>query len=155
MRVRSLAVVMLLVAGLAAPVVAADWKVSKDIPFDLDKWVDLGVKEGPVTLHRIRVTEVTSGGVFKPSELVRPLNPDYLKTVRIELEYSNGATRDWETRMIVEWFDSNGVVIDGFKGDESLDDSESHDQVTVTWATLKYGLLRAKSLKINLDVRPD
>ena len=122
-------------------------------PSSLTEWVELGVKDGPVTLHRIRVAEVT--GHFKPSELVRPLNPDYMKTVRIELEYSNSATRDWETRMAVEWFDSDGVVIDGFKGDENLDDSESHDLVTVTWATLKYGLARGKTLKVKLDLHAD
>jgi hypothetical protein len=153
MRVRILAVAMLLLLSFAAPAMAAEWKVAKDVPFELDRWIELGVKDGPVTLHRIRVTEVT--GHFKPSELVRPLNPDYMKTVRIELEYSNSATRDWETRMAVEWFDSGGVVIDGFKGDENLDDSESHDLVTVTWATLRYGLARGKTLKVKLDLHAD
>ncbi len=153
MRVRPFAVVSFLILALAAPAVAAEWKVDKEVPFELGTWIDLSVNDGPATLHRIRVAEYT--GAFKPSDLMRPLNPDYTKTVRIELEYSNTATRDWAARMIVEWFDADGSVIDGFSGEDTLDDRESHDLDTVTWATLKYGLARAKVLRVKIDMHAD
>ncbi|MBI4915311.1 MAG: hypothetical protein HY825_05635 [Acidobacteria bacterium] len=153
MRVKALAVVSFMIVALAAPAAAAEWKVGKEVPFELGTWIDLAVTDGPATLHRIRVAEYS--GAFKASDLMRPLSPDYMKTVRIELEYSNAATRDWAARMVVEWFDADGTLIDGYNGEETLDDRESHDLDTVTWATLKYGLARAKTLKVKIDMHAD
>lgn len=139
-------------AILAAATVQAGSGVNISAPFELGKWIELEHTEGPVVLHRIRVVEQT--GVITKSTIFRPVGSEYLKTVQIQLEYSNSATRDWNCFMHVEWVDADDKVIDGYRDSESLDDREVHDAATVTLSTLKYGLEKAKTFKIRLDVRP-
>lgn len=136
---------------VAATVMAGD-ALDKTVPFALGTWVELERTEGPVVLHRMRVVEQT--GTITKSSIFRPTGSEYLKTVQIQVEYSNSATKDLTLWMQVEWVDADGKVIDGYRDDESLDDREVHDLVTVTLSTLKYGLERAKDLKIHLEVRP-
>ena len=136
---------------MAASAMAGD-AIDMTVPFELGKWVELERTEGPVVLHRLRVVEQT--GTITKSSVFRPTGSGYLKTVQIQVEYSNSATKDLTLWMQVEWVDADGKVIDGYRDDESLDDREVHDLVTVTLSTLKYGLERAKDLKIHLEVRP-
>lgn len=136
---------------VAASVMAGD-AIDKSVPFELGTWIELERTEGPVVLHRMRVVEQT--GTITKSSIFRPSGSEYLKTVQIQVEYSNSATKDWTAWMQVEWVDADGKIIDGYRGDESLDDREVHDLVTVTLSTLKYGLERAKDLKIHLEVKP-
>jgi hypothetical protein len=136
---------------VAASVMAGD-AIDKSVPFELGTWIELERTEGPVVLHRMRVVEQT--GTITKSSIFRPTGSEYLKTVQIQVEYSNSATKDLTLWMQVEWVDADGKVIDGYRDDESLDDREVHDLVTVTLSTLKYGLERAKDLKIHLEVRP-
>jgi len=142
---------------LAALVLAASSagakSIEKSVDFALDSWIDLGLEEGPVVLHRIRLHRDT--GPVTKSKLIRPFSSEYLQEVQIQLEFSNSATRDWEADLLVEWLDENGTVIDGYNDDENLDDTESHDLATVTLPTLKYGLARAKTLRLRISVRPD
>lgn len=126
--------------------------VNTSAPFELGAWVALEHTEGPVVLHRIRVVE-QSAAITK-STIFRPTGSEYLRTVQIQLEYSNSATRDWKAVMHVEWLDADGKAIDGYRGSESLDDRESHDITTITLSTLRYGLDRAKTLKIFIEPRP-
>ncbi|HPC83338.1 MAG TPA: hypothetical protein P5234_08150 [Thermoanaerobaculaceae bacterium] len=144
--------VLTCVALLAAAAALAGGPVDKAVPFELGTWVALEHTEGPVVLHRIRVVEQT--GTITKSTIFRPVGSEYLKTVQIQLEYSNSATRDWECFLHVEWLDADGKVIDGYRDSESLDDREVHDAATVTLSTLKYGLERARTLKIRLEVHP-
>lgn len=139
-------------ALLAAASALAGGPVDKAVPFELGKWIDLEHTEGPVVLHRIRVVE--QSGTITKSTIFRPTGSEYLKTVQVQLEYSNSATKDWDCFMQVEWADADDKVIDGYRGTESLDDREVHDSDTVTLSTLKYGLEKAKTLKIHLEVRP-
>lgn len=145
------------VVVLAALVLAASSagakSIEKSVDFALDSWIDLGLEEGPVVLHRIRLHRDT--GPVTKSKLIRPFSSEYLQEVQIQLEFSNSATRDWEADLLVEWLDENGTVIDGYNDDENLDDTESHDLATVTLPTLKYGLARAKTLRLRISVRPD
>jgi hypothetical protein len=146
--------VTLCVVGIL--IAAAAWAgeaVEKKVPFKLGAWTDLQYKNGPVELHRIRVVEQT--GSFTKSNLFRPVSSEYLETVQIQLEYSNAASKDWKVFLQVEWVDADGTVIDGYHDDESLDDGETHDLVTVTLSTLKYGLKRAARLNVRLEVAPD
>jgi hypothetical protein len=136
---------------VAASVMAGD-AIDRSVPFELGTWIVLERTEGPVVLHRMRVVEQT--GTITKSSIFRPSGSEYLKTVQIQVEYSNSATKDWTAWMQVEWVDADGKVIDGYRGDESLDDREVHDLVTVTLSTLKYGLERAKDLKIHLEIKP-
>lgn len=151
---RSIAIAVGLAAlgALALNAPAAAGTVSKKVKFELGKWYDLGVTDGPATLHRIRVERM---GESVKSHLMRPGNSEYTKDVRIELEYSNTATRDWNVAMHVHLLDDDGTVIDGYNDSETLDDSSSNDLVTVTLSTLQYGLDHAKTLSIELTFGPD
>lgn len=139
-------------ALIVAASALAGGPVDKAVPFELGKWIELEHTEGPVVLHRIRVVEQT--GAITKSTIFRPVGSEYLKTVQIQLEYSNSATKDWGCFMQVEWLDADEKVIDGYRDSESLDDREVHDAATVTLSTLKYGLERAKTLRIRLEVHP-
>lgn len=144
--------VFVVVTLLVAAVALAGEAVDKNVPFELGKWVALEHTEGPVVLHRMQVVEKT--GAITKSSIFRPVGSEYLKTVQLQIEYSNSATKDWKLWLQVEWLDADGKVIDGYRDSESLDDSESHDVVTITLSTLKYGLERARDLKVHLEVRP-
>ncbi len=141
----------LLLATLVAPPARAG-EAEKTAPFELGRWIELGATDGPVTLHRIRVLK--EGGVTK-SKLFRPGNSEYLTDVRIELEYTNEGSHDWEARLHVSWLDGAGDVIDGYNDGENLDSDSRLDKVTVTLSTLRYGLDRAKSLRIRIGFAPD
>ena len=143
-----------LVATLSVclPVASFAGTAEKTVAFALDQWVELASTDGPVTLHRVRL--VREGGVTK-SSFMRPGNNQYLADVQIQLEYTNDSTNDWEAQFSVEWVDAEGKVIDGYKGKEGLDSEQRHEQQTVTLSTLKYGLDKAKKLKIRIDTNPD
>ncbi|HNX49835.1 MAG TPA: hypothetical protein PKL08_06715 [Thermoanaerobaculaceae bacterium] len=136
---------------VAASVLAGD-AIDKTVPFELGKWIEIERTDGPVVLHRMRVVEQT--GAITKSSIFRPSGSEFLRTVQVQVEYSNSATKDWSVWMQIEWVDADGKVIDGYHGEESLDDREVHDAVTVTLSTLKYGLERAKDLKVHLEIRP-
>ena len=79
---------------------------------------------------------------------MRPTGSDYLADVQIQIEFTNDATADWETHLEFEWLDADGKVIDGFRGNQGLDSETRHEDQTVTLSTLKYGLERAKTIRI-------
>lgn len=139
--------------GLAAGQPVEAGEVSKSVPFEFDKWIDLNVTDGPCTLHRIRIVK-KSGGVTK-SLFARPGNSEYLEDVQIQLEYTNDATKDWEAHLTAEWLDGDGKVIDGYNDDESLDSESRADDTTVTLSTLKYGLQKAKKFNVKINFQPD
>jgi hypothetical protein len=151
-RFRSLVPFLLvsLLVAVAAPASAGE--VDKTFPFTLDQWFDLGASDGPVTLHRVRI--VREGGLTK-SRIMRPGNSEYLEDVQIQLEFSNDSTRDWEARFRLEWVDDAGRTIDGYNGSENLDDDSRHDQQTITLSTLRYGIDRARKLRVRIDFDPD
>ena len=124
----------------------------KTVPFALDQWVDLASTDGPLTLHRVRI--VRQGGVTK-SSFMRPGNSKFLDDVQIQIEFTNDSSNDWEAHVAIEWLDAEGKTIDGFDGKESLDSEQRHDQQTITLSTLKYGVEKAKKLKIRIDTNPD
>ena len=128
-------------------------EINKSVPFVLDEWIKLEISDGPVTIHRFRI-EKKKGGITK-SKLMRPGNAEFLETIQIQIEYSNKSSRDWEADMDITWIDANGKTIDGYRDDEDLDDEEQYDQATVMLSTLKYGLERAKTLKIHISFEPE
>lgn len=148
-------VVVAALAGAAlawAALPAAAGEVDKNVNFAVDEWIELGATDGPVTLHRIRLAR--QGG-FTKSKLLRPGNSEYLEDVQIQIDYTNDAKRDWEARLKVEWLDAAGEVIDGYNDTENLDGDSRHDEQTITLSTLKYGLAKAKKLRIEIDFHPD
>lgn len=142
---------LVLALSFTAPAARAG-EVEKTVPFALDSWIELGTQDGPVTLHRLRIER--QSGVTK-SKLMRPGNAEYLQDVQIQLEFSNQASQDWEARLRVEWVDGDGRAIDGYNDRETLDDDSRYEMQTVTLSTLRYGLERAKKLRIRIDFHPD
>lgn len=138
---------------LAAPLPARAGKIDRKVPFVLDQWVELGVTDGPVTIHRVRL-ERQSGSVTK-SSFLRPGNTEYLATVRIVIEYSHDGTKDWDADLDIAWLDGAGEVIDGYRDEENLDRGSRRETATVTLSTLKYGLARAKSFRIGIEFHPE
>ena len=86
---------------------------------------------------------------------VRPGNQKYLDTIQFQLEYSNDATADWEAHVDLALLDADGVAIDGYEGDEGLGEKESHEEDTITISTLKYGLERAKTMRLKITCKRD
>ena len=140
----SILLTALLAAVLAAPATAGE--VEKSVPFELEKWHELEVTDGPLTLHRIRVTELS--GV--KSTIFRPGNSEYLTDVQVQIEYSNPSEDDVEADVEIHWLDAQGRIIDGYDDEEDFDDEERHEEQTITLSTLKYGLEVADTLRFTI-----
>lgn len=138
---------LFLVALVVAPAPGEAAVVDKDVPFALDTWFDVSSSDGPLTIHRVRVS-LERGNV--KSMLTRPGNAEYLETVQVQVEYTNDATRDYDAKLDIHWLDSSGKVIDGYTDEENMDEESRHDEMTATFSTLKYGLERAKTLHIGI-----
>ncbi len=149
-RMPSLAVAV--VAALLATPIAFAGEVEKTVSFELDRWVELDATDGPVTLHRIRLARTARSA---KSRLMRPGNDEYLEDVQIQLEFTNEASRDWEAVLAIEWLDAAGQPIDGYDDGENLDSESRRDVQTVTLSTLRYGLERAKKLRLRVAFHPD
>ncbi len=142
----------LALAALLCALPAAGAEVSKSFTFELDKWFELGATDGPVTLHRLRLERV-SGGFSKLARLGG--SSDYAASVELQLEYTNESSSDWKADVVVEWLDSSGDVIDGYRSDMNLDDDDRHELKKSTITTLRYGLDKAKKLRIEIRTNPD
>jgi len=142
---------VLLVAAVAGQVMAGSF--SKTWTFELDKWYEINSSDGPVTIHKMRL-EPQSGGLTK-SKFFRPGNSQHLKTIQVQIEFSNSSKHDWEADLDISWVDADGKVIDGYKDSEGMNEDENHDRMTVTLSTLQYGLDRAKKLVVKIDYERD
>lgn len=141
--------------ALVALIVPAAWagEVEKKVNFALGEWVDLNSTDGPVTIHRVRLER--QSGLTK-SKLFRPGGGAvYTSDVQVQLEFTNDATHDWDAAVEVEWLDKDGESIDGYRGTESLDSESRRDLQTITLSTLKYGLDRAKKLRVRIEFHPE
>lgn len=138
--------------SILLPVATFAGTAEKSVTFRLGEWVELAATDGPVTLHRIRL--VQEGG-FTKSKIMRPGNSQYLSDVQIQLEFTNDSTNDWEAQFDLEWLDADGKPIDGYRGQEGLDSEKRHEEQTVTLSTLRYGLERAKKLRVRIEFQPD
>ena len=143
-------------AGLSLPILmllvalpASAETIEKTFPFELGKWHDIEVKDGALTIHRVRVEPVD--GNFK-SRVFRPglKNDAMVRDVQIQVEYSNDMSRDVEAELEIFWLDAKGRRIDGYHGEEDMDEEERHDQMTALRSTLVYGLDVAKKLYVKI-----
>lgn len=139
---------------LLVPTDARAGEIDRTFPFELDRWYDLDVNDGPVTLHRIRVVEQTSG-ITKSSIFRAGGSSPFATTAVIELEYTNESERDWEARVLAQWVDSQGRAIDGYDGDETLHEDERNEDTTMTISTLKYGLEVAREFEVKISFEED
>jgi hypothetical protein len=148
---RLLALAILAVASAAAPA-AAQPTVDKNLPFELDKWYELNVKEGPITLHRLRLER--QGGVPLKARVTGG-DDDFRVPVKVEIEYSNVSSTDWKAVVRITWLDEQGQVIDGYNGTSGLDEKKDFDRSGGTVVTLKYGLAHARKLRVLISARPE
>lgn len=148
---RSILFAILAVAALAAPA-AAQPAVDKTLPFELDKWYELGVKEGPITLHRLRLER--QGGVPLKAR-VAGSDDEFRVPLKVDLEYSNIASTDWKAVVRITWLDERGDVIDGYNGTAGLDEKKDFNRAGGTVVTLKYGLAHARKLRVLISARPE
>ncbi len=142
----------LLTATLLTAPASGQTTVDKTVPFELDKWYELNVKEGPITLHRIRLERAGGGGL---KARVTGGEDEYRVPVKAELEYSNVASSDWRVVFRVSWVDESGEAIDGYNGSHQLSEKKDFERASGTVTTLRYGLARAKKLRLFLSVKPD
>ena len=146
-------IVALIVLAASVPLLAQD-TLSQTFPFEADKWFSLGdAGSGPLVLHRIQVAR--QQGRFTMPTLSRPGNTEFLVGIEIRIEYSNAATRDWKAKLRIALLDESGREIDGYNGTENLDEGEKHQIATIKLATLKYGLERARQLRVSAELRPE
>ena len=75
--------------------------------------------------------------------------------VKAELEYSNAASSDWRVVFRISWVDESGEAIDGYNGSHQLSEKKDFERASGTVTTLRYGLARAKKLRLFLSVKPD
>ena len=134
-----------LVLCLAAPA-AAD-TIEREFPFEIDTWFDLDYKDGDITVRRIQVK--SKGGNFK-SRVFRPGKTEFVTDVQIQVEYSNRGNNDVEADLDIVWVDSQGREIDGYRGEEDMDEGEN-DEMTAAISTSVYGLDVAKKLIVKID----
>jgi hypothetical protein len=148
---RSLLLAIFAAAALAAPA-AAQTTVDKTLPFELDKWYELSAKEGPITLHRLRLER--QGGVPLKAR-VAGSDDEFRVPVKVEIEYSNVSSTDWKGVVRLTWFDEHGELVDGYNGTVGLDEKKDFNRSGGTVVTLKYGLAHARKLRILVNVHPE
>src|SRR6188474_1051336 len=107
-----------LAATVLAVPASAQTSVDRTVPFELDKWFEPDVKEGPVTLHRIPLER--GGGGLKAH--VTGGETEYRVPVKVEIEYSNAASSDWRGVFRISWVDESGETIDGYNGSHELEE---------------------------------
>jgi len=142
----------LLAATVLSAPVSAQTSVDKTLPFELDKWYELNVKEGPITLHRIRLERGVGGGL---KSRVTGGEDEYRAPLKVELEYSNAASSDWRVVFRISWTDDSGEAIDGYNGSHQLSEKKDFERTGGTVMTLRYGLARARKLRLLLNIKPD
>jgi hypothetical protein len=142
----------LLAATVLAAPASAQTSVDKTVPFELDKWYELNVKEGPITLHRIRLERAGGGGL---KSRVIGGEDEYRVPIKAELEYSNAASSDWRVVFRISWVDESGEAIDGYNGSHQLSEKKDFERTGGTVTTLRYGLARARKLRLMMNVKPD
>jgi hypothetical protein len=140
-----------LAATVLAVPASAQTSVDRTVPFELEKWFELNVKEGPITLHRIRLERVGAGLKAR----VTGGEDEYRVAVKVELEYSNAASSDWRGVFRISWVDESGETIDGYNGSHELEEKKDFNRTGGTVTTLRYGLARARKLRLLLNVKPD
>jgi hypothetical protein len=120
--------------------------------FRLESWCDVEQTDGGVTIHRLRVTTTESG--LRSISATNVLNDEYLKRIMVQIEYSNSGTRRYKSFVKVRWLDSEAEPIDGFGDEEGLEANKSHGLIKRSIGALKYGLVKAKTLEIEVNVNP-
>lgn len=144
----------ILIAGVAllglAPAQATVVKKSYD--FNLEKWGDIDQADGPITLHRARLTTTDLG--MRSMSAKNALNDEFLQRISFQLEFSNDGDKRYKSYITVRILDADGNVIDGFGDEEGLEPHKARGMVTRSVATSKYGLRHARTLVVEVNLNP-
>jgi hypothetical protein len=120
--------------------------------FRLETWCDINLTDGPVTIHRARVTTTESG--LRSISATNVLNDEYLKRIMVQIEFTNEGSRKYKSFVKVRWLDSEGEAIDGFGDEEGLEPGKTRGVIKRSIGALKYGLTRAATLDVEINVNP-
>ncbi len=139
---------MAVLIALVVPTASAG-EIDTSFPFVLDEWIEINYEEDGLKIQRIRVETIESN--FK-SRVFRPglKNDPLIQDVQIQVEYSNDTTRDVEADLEIFWVDAKGERIDGYAGEEDMDEGERNEEMTALRSTLVYGLDAAKKLEVKI-----
>jgi len=135
---------------LAPGVDAAPIEASCD--FKLEQWCAIDVVDGPVTIHRARITTTDRG--FRSAGATSALNNEYVMRVGIQVEFSNEASTSYPSYITAWWEDAEGEKIDGFGDEEGLNKNRSHTHVRRSIGASKYGLSKAKTFHVKVEFNP-
>jgi hypothetical protein len=153
MNVRSFSLWLAFGVGLVVGGHRAEATVLKQsCDFQLESWCDINQTDGPVTIHRARVTTTESG--LRSISATNVLNDEYLKRIMVQIEYTNEGTRKYKSFVKARWLDVDGTAIDGFGDEEGLEASKSHAMIKRSIGALTYGLVKAKTFEVEVNVNP-
>ena len=126
--------------------------ITQSCEFQLEGWCDINQTDGGVTIHRARVTTTEAG--IRSISANNVLNDEYLKRIAVQIEYTNEGSRKYKSYIKVHWHDSDGEAIDGFGDEEGLEANKTRGMIKRSIGALKYGLTKAKTLVIDVNLNP-
>jgi hypothetical protein len=140
-----------LAATVPAVAPARRWS-SKTVPFELGR----SGTNAPTSKKADHASLATGREPLERAALQTALSEDeYRVPVKAELEYSNAASSDWRVAFRISWVDESGESIDGYNGSHQLSEKKDFERASGTVTTLRYGLARAKKLRLLLSIKPD
>lgn len=147
-----LAFVVAVIAIVASGQRAEATVLKQSCDFVLEQWCDVNQVDGSVTIHRARVTTTEAG--LRSISATNALNDEYLKRVSVQIEYTNEGGRKYKSFVKVRWLDADGEAIDGFGDEEGLEANKARGMIKRSIGALKYGLVKAKTLEVEVNVNP-
>jgi hypothetical protein len=131
---------------------AAATVIKQTCDFRMEIWCDIEQTDGGVTLHRVRVT--TSDLGIRSLSTNNALNDEYMERVGVQLDYTNEGSSRVKSYIKVRWIDEDGAAIDGFGDEEGLERSTTRGTVRRSIGALRYGLQRARTIEIEVNLNP-
>jgi hypothetical protein len=149
---RVFAYLVTLAALLGSSHAARATMLRQSCDFRLETWCDVNQTDGPVTIHRFRVT--TSEVGIRSISAGSALNDEYLKRVGVQIEYTNESGAKHKSYIKARWLDAEGAPIDGFGDEEGLEANKARGMVKRSIGALKYGLEKAKKIELEVNLNP-
>ena len=126
--------------------------IRQSCDFRLETWCDIDQTDGPVTLHRFRVTTTDIG--IRSISATNVLNDEYLQRIGVQVEFTNEGDKKYKSFVKVRWLDAEETAIDGFGDEEGLEGHKARGMIRRSIPALKYGLQKAKTIEIEVNLNP-
>jgi hypothetical protein len=139
-------------ALLASADLAGATVIRQTCDFQMETWCDVNQTDGPITLHRFRVT--TSDVGLRSISATNVLNNEYLQRVSVQIEFTNEGGRKYKSYIKARWLDAEETAIDGFGDEEGLEANRARGMIRRSIGALKYGLQKAKRLELEVNLNP-